>query len=52
MIETLARLGYASKALVYAIVGGLAMAAATNRSRDFASDTRPSNRRPVVSFSK
>lgn len=31
MIETLARLGYASKALVYAIVGGLAMAAATNR---------------------
>ena len=31
MIETLARLGYASKALIYAIVGGLAIAAATNR---------------------
>lgn len=31
MIETLARLGYASKALIYAIVGGLAIAAAANR---------------------
>jgi hypothetical protein len=31
MIEPLARLGYASKALVYAIVGGLAIAAAANR---------------------
>jgi hypothetical protein len=31
MLERLARLGYASKALIYAIVGGLAMAAATNR---------------------
>jgi hypothetical protein len=31
MIESLARLGYASKALIYAIVGGLAIAAATNR---------------------
>lgn len=31
MIETLARLGYASKALIYAIVGGLAVAAALNR---------------------
>lgn len=31
MIERLARLGYASKALIYAIVGYLAIAAATNR---------------------
>lgn len=31
MIETLARLGYASKALVYAIIGALAIAAATNQ---------------------
>jgi hypothetical protein len=31
MIERIARLGYASKALVYAIVGGLATAAAMNR---------------------
>lgn len=31
MIETLARLGYASKALVYAIVGSLALAAALER---------------------
>lgn len=31
MIETLARLGYASKALIYVIVGGLAAAAAANR---------------------
>lgn len=31
MIEHLARLGYASKALIYAIVGGLAAAAAVNR---------------------
>ena len=31
MIEKLARLGYASKALVYAIIGTLAIAAATNR---------------------
>jgi hypothetical protein len=31
MIETLARLGYASKALIYAIVGTLAIAAAANR---------------------
>ena len=31
MIETLARLGYASKALIYAIVGSLAVAAALNR---------------------
>jgi hypothetical protein len=31
MLETLARLGYASKALIYAIVGGLAAAAAMNR---------------------
>ena len=31
MIEQLARLGYASKAVVYAIVGGLAAAAAANR---------------------
>jgi Domain of Unknown Function (DUF1206) len=31
MIEPLARLGYASKALIYAIVGGLAVAAATSR---------------------
>lgn len=31
MIERLARLGYASKALIYAIVGGLAIAAAANR---------------------
>lgn len=31
MIETLARLGYASKAAVYAIVGALAIAAATNQ---------------------
>jgi hypothetical protein len=31
MIETLARLGYASKALIYAIVGGLAIGAALNR---------------------
>jgi hypothetical protein len=31
MIETLARLGYASKALIYAIVGSLALAAALNR---------------------
>src|SRR4029453_7149618 len=31
MIETLARLGYASKALIYAIVGCLAVAAALNR---------------------
>jgi hypothetical protein len=31
MIEPLARLGYASKALIYAIVGGLALAAATNQ---------------------
>ena len=31
MIESLARLGYASKALIYAIVGGLAIAAALNR---------------------
>lgn len=30
MIEKLARLGYASKSLVYAIVGGLAVAAAAN----------------------
>lgn len=30
MLETLARLGYASKAAVYAIVGGLAAAAAAN----------------------
>lgn len=31
MLERIARLGYASKALVYAIVGGLATAAAMNR---------------------
>ena len=31
MIERLARLGYASKALVYAIIGTLAIAAATNQ---------------------
>lgn len=31
MIERLARLGYASKALVYAIIGALAIAAATNQ---------------------
>ncbi len=31
MIEPLARLGYASKALIYAIVGYLALAAATNQ---------------------
>jgi hypothetical protein len=31
MIEPLARLGYASKAVIYAIVGGLAIAAAANR---------------------
>lgn len=31
MIESLARLGYASKALIYAMVGGLAAAAAVNR---------------------
>jgi hypothetical protein len=31
MIEPLARLGYASKALIYAIVGTLAIAAAANR---------------------
>lgn len=31
MIEPLARLGYASKSLIYAIVGGLAVAAAANR---------------------
>ena len=31
MIASLARLGYASKAVIYAIVGGLAIAAATNR---------------------
>lgn len=31
MIESLARLGYASKAVIYAIVGGLAIAAALNR---------------------
>lgn len=31
MLETLARLGYASKAVVYAIVGGLAIAAAANQ---------------------
>jgi hypothetical protein len=31
MIEKLARLGYASKALVYAIIGALAIAAATNQ---------------------
>ena len=31
MLERLARLGYASKALIYAIVGGLAIAAAANR---------------------
>jgi hypothetical protein len=31
MVEQLARLGYASKALIYAIVGGLALAAATNQ---------------------
>lgn len=31
MLETLARLGYASKALIYVIVGGLAAAAAANR---------------------
>ena len=31
MFESLARLGYASKALIYAIVGGLAVAAAANR---------------------
>jgi hypothetical protein len=31
MIEPLARLGYASKAVIYAIVGYLAIAAATNR---------------------
>ena len=31
MIETLARLGYASKALIYAIVGSLSVAAALNR---------------------
>ena len=31
MLEGLARLGYASKALIYAIVGSLAIAAATNR---------------------
>jgi hypothetical protein len=31
MIEPLARLGYASKALIYGIVGGLAVAAAANR---------------------
>ena len=31
MIETLARLGYASKALIYIIIGGLAAAAAMNR---------------------
>lgn len=31
MIEPLARLGYASKAVVYAVVGGLATAAALNR---------------------
>ena len=31
MFEPLARLGYASKAVVYAIVGGLAVAAAANR---------------------
>ena len=31
MIEPLVRLGYASKALIYAIVGGLAIAAALNR---------------------
>ena len=31
MIEPIARLGYASKALIYAIVGGLAISAALNR---------------------
>jgi hypothetical protein len=31
MLESLARLGYASKALIYAIVGSLAIAAATSR---------------------
>ena len=31
MLESLARLGYASKALIYGIVGGLAVAAAMNR---------------------
>jgi Domain of Unknown Function (DUF1206) len=31
MLELFARLGYASKAMIYAIVGGLAIAAATNR---------------------
>jgi hypothetical protein len=31
MLESLARLGYASKALIYVIVGGLAAAAAANR---------------------
>ena len=31
MIESLARLGYASKAVVYAVVGGLATAAAMTR---------------------
>jgi hypothetical protein len=31
MIETLARLGYASKAIVYGIIGVLALSAATNR---------------------
>ena len=31
MLEPLARLGYSSKALIYAIVGGLAVAAATNQ---------------------
>ncbi len=31
MIEPLARLGYASKALIYVIIGGLAAAAAANR---------------------
>lgn len=31
MLESLARLGYAAKAVIYAIVGSLAIAAATNR---------------------
>jgi Domain of Unknown Function (DUF1206) len=31
MIESFARLGYASKAVIYAIIGGLAIAAAANR---------------------
>ena len=31
MLETFARLGYASKAVIYAVVGGLAIAAAANR---------------------